>query len=47
VEPGRPPLNLYELLSSVAVHNAYHFGRIVQLRQMLGIWPPPAGGDLW
>jgi len=47
VEPGRPPLNLCELLSSVAVHNAYHFGRIVQMRQMLGIWPPAGGGDLW
>jgi uncharacterized damage-inducible protein DinB len=44
---GTGPLTLLELLVNVAVHNAYHLGRIVQLRQMLGIWPPPGGGDTW
>ncbi len=27
-----------ERLSKLAVHNAYHFGKIVMLRQQLGIW---------
>ena len=36
-----------EQLESFAAHNAYHFGRIVQLRQMLGSWPPPSGGLTW
>jgi uncharacterized damage-inducible protein DinB len=44
---GTGPLTLLELLMNVAVHNAYHLGRIVQLRQMLGLWPPPGGGDTW
>lgn len=28
---------------SRALHNGYHLGQIVLLRQMLGIWPPAAG----
>ena len=36
-----------EQLESVAGHNAYHFGRMVLLRQLLGLWPPPSGGDTW
>ncbi len=36
-----------EHLESVAGHNAYHFGRMVLLRQLLGLWPPPSGGDTW
>ena len=35
------------LLESLLAHNAYHAGRIVMLRQLLGIWPPPSGGDTW
>lgn len=27
-------------LQSVAVHNAYHLGKIVALRQQIGAWPP-------
>lgn len=34
-------------LESIAGHNAYHFGRMVFLRQLLGLWPPPSGGDTW
>jgi hypothetical protein len=45
--PGVGPLTLLELLSNLAVHNADHLGRIVQLRQMFGCWPPPDGGDTW
>ena len=29
-----------DALNSLAVHNAYHFGKIVALRQALGAWPP-------
>jgi hypothetical protein len=36
-----------EQLESLAAHNAYHLGRIVLLRQLMGCWPPPSGGDTW
>ena len=36
-----------ECLLGMALHNAYHAGQIVQLRRMLGSWPPPGGGDSW
>jgi uncharacterized damage-inducible protein DinB len=39
VEPG---VTLADELNSVAVHNAYHFGKIVALRQRIGAWPPGA-----
>ena len=39
VEPG---VSMADELSSVAVHNAYHFGKIVALRQRIGAWPPKA-----
>jgi len=42
VEPG---LTLADELNSVAVHNAYHFGKIVALRQRIGAWPPTAASD--
>ena len=28
-------------LESLAAHNAYHLGKIILLRQLLGIWNPP------
>lgn len=31
----------------VAQHNAHHLGQVVVLRQLLGIWPPPAGSYTW
>lgn len=34
-------------LHGLSLHNAYHLGQIVQLRRMLGAWPPPGGGDSW
>jgi uncharacterized damage-inducible protein DinB len=40
-------MTVREQLESFAAHNAYHFGRIVQLRQMMGSWPPPSGGLTW
>jgi uncharacterized damage-inducible protein DinB len=38
IEP-EPGLTLADALVSLAVHNAYHFGKIVTLWQMIGIWP--------
>jgi uncharacterized damage-inducible protein DinB len=32
------------LLYTVALHNAHHYGQLITLRQVLGIWPPKAGG---
>ena len=42
VEPG---VTMADELYSVAVHNAYHFGKIVALRQRIGAWPPTAASD--
>jgi len=47
--PGIPVriMTVREQLESLGAHNAYHFGRIVLLRQLLGAWPPPSGGFSW
>jgi hypothetical protein len=37
----RPGGTLPDRLESLAVHNAYHLGKIVALRQVIGAWPPP------
>ena len=42
VEPG---VTLTDELNCVAVHNAYHLGKIVALRQRIGAWPPQAESD--
>lgn len=42
LEPG---LTLADELNCVAVHNAYHFGKIVALRQRIGAWPPMAASS--
>ena len=42
VEPG---VTMEDELNSVAVHNAYHLGKIVALRQRIGAWPPAAVSD--
>ncbi|MCB1037160.1 MAG: DinB family protein [Acidobacteria bacterium] len=39
LEPG---LTMSEELCCLAVHNAYHLGKIVALRQRIGAWPPKA-----
>jgi len=46
---GRPTrhMTVREQLESATAHNAYHFGRIVLMRQMAGSWPPKAGGFTW
>jgi hypothetical protein len=50
--PSRPcvpvrVMSVREQLESLAAHNAYHFGRIVLLRQLMQAWPPPSGGFSW
>jgi uncharacterized damage-inducible protein DinB len=47
--PGNPVriMSVREQLESLAAHNAYHFGRIVLLRQLFRAWPPPSGGFTW
>ena len=50
--PSRPgqstrTMTVREQLENLAAHNAYHFGRIVLMRQLLGSWPPPSGGYSW
>jgi uncharacterized damage-inducible protein DinB len=47
--PGQPvrTMTVREQLESLGAHNAYHFGRIVLMRQLLGSWPPPSGGYSW
>jgi hypothetical protein len=42
VEPG---VTMADELNCVAVHNAYHLGKIVALRQRIGAWPPTETGD--
>ncbi len=42
VEPG---VTLADELNCVAVHNAYHLGKIVALRQRIGAWPPTAASE--
>ncbi len=40
--PGAPvrTMTVREQLESLTAHNAYHFGRIVLMRQISGAWPP-------
>jgi uncharacterized damage-inducible protein DinB len=47
--PGQPTrtMTAREQLESLGAHNAYHFGRIVMMRQLLGAWPPASGGYTW
>jgi uncharacterized damage-inducible protein DinB len=50
--PSRPGqatriMTVRDQLESLGAHNAYHFGRIVLMRQLQGLWPPPSGGFSW
>jgi uncharacterized damage-inducible protein DinB len=43
IAPGE---TMAEVLRGLAVHNTYHLGKIVALRQVMGLWPsPPAPKD--
>ena len=46
VQPDRG-ISAREELLMIQGHNSYHLGQIVLLRQELGAWPPPRGGDTW
>jgi uncharacterized damage-inducible protein DinB len=48
-QPGQPTrtMTIREQLESLAAHNAYHFGRMVLLRQLNHAWPPASGGFTW
>jgi uncharacterized damage-inducible protein DinB len=39
-EPGYPHSRWRDGLEFLAVHTAYHLGKVVCLRQVLGVWPP-------
>ena len=39
---AEPGVTMADELHSLAVHNAYHLGKIVALRQRIGAWPPKA-----
>jgi uncharacterized damage-inducible protein DinB len=39
--------SLEAILSQIVAHNSYHLGQIALIRQVLGTWPPRAGGDTW
>ena len=41
----QPGVTMADELNSVAVHNAYHLGKIVALRQRIGAWPPMVASD--
>jgi len=47
--PSNPArqMTVREQLESFAAHNAYHLGRVVLMRQLMGSWPPPSGGLTW
>ena len=45
--PGVEGVTQREELLMIQGHDSYHLGQIVQLRQQLGAWPPPRGGDTW
>ncbi len=35
-----PAITMADNLVGLAIHNAYHFGKIVAIRQMMGVWQP-------
>jgi uncharacterized damage-inducible protein DinB len=39
--------NVKDIVGQTLVHNSYHLGQVVVLRQALGAWPPPTGRDTW
>jgi uncharacterized damage-inducible protein DinB len=47
--PGQPVrvMTVRDQLESLGAHNAYHLGRVVLMRQLIGSWPPPSGGFSW
>jgi len=45
-----PPLAAYtrrDVLVHMAQHNSHHLGQVILLRQIMSLWPPPAGSWTW
>ena len=45
-----PPLAHYTVgtaLVHIAQHNSHHLGQVILLRQLMALWPPPAGSWTW
>jgi uncharacterized damage-inducible protein DinB len=45
-----PPLGRESRGSGIlhaALHNGHHLGQIITMRQLMGLWPPPAGALTW
>ena len=38
---------LEAVLWQMVAHTSYHTGQIALMRQVIGVWPPKAGGDTW
>ena len=36
-----------DVIHHMSAHNAHHLGQIITMRQILGLWPPPAGSWTW
>jgi uncharacterized damage-inducible protein DinB len=45
--PAMAEYTVGDAIEHMAVHNAHHLGQVMLLRQMLGLWPPPAGSWTW
>jgi uncharacterized damage-inducible protein DinB len=53
--PIEPPIEFDQLahytigdaLVHIAQHNSHHLGQVILLRQMMALWPPPAGSWTW
>jgi uncharacterized damage-inducible protein DinB len=43
----RQSSSVLAVLWQTVVHNSYHLGQIALMRRVLGVWPPPGGGDTW
>jgi uncharacterized damage-inducible protein DinB len=43
----RGTMSALEILRVIGSHTSYHVGQVAMLRQLLGAWPPPAGGVTW
>ena len=42
---AEPGVTMADELHGLAVHNAYHLGKVVALRQRIGAWPPKAATE--
>jgi uncharacterized damage-inducible protein DinB len=45
--PPLAHLTVRDALVHIATHNAHHMGQVITLRQVLDVWPPPAGSWTW